>query len=109
MLGGVVSTTVTEVLQLLMFPEPSLPVQATGVKPDANVTEAGVHPTDATLQLSVAVAATVALAPFGLVHSNVRGAGHKMLGAVLSITVTAAVHTAAWPSGSLAVRVIPVV
>ena len=98
----------TEVLQLLGFPEPSLAVQVTGAAPSENVPEPGVHPTDATLQLSVAVAVTVALAPFGLVHSSVCGAGHVMLGGVVSRTVTVAVHIAVWPPGSLAVSVTPV-
>lgn len=63
MLGAWVSFTVTEVLQELELAEPSVALQVTLVVPSENVPEPGVQPTELTLQLSVAVALTVAVAP----------------------------------------------
>ena len=63
MLGAWVSCTVTEAVQELEFPEPSVALQETGVVPSAKVTDPGEQLTIPTLQLSVAVALTVADAP----------------------------------------------
>ena len=70
--GGVVSTTVTEELQELVFPEPSVALQSTVVDPRENVEpEAALQVGVNAEQLSVALALKEAVAPPGPVHSKV--------------------------------------
>jgi len=71
--GGVVSTTtVTEELQELVFPEPSVALQSTVVDPSENVEpEAALQVGVNAEQLSVALALKEAVAPPGPVHSKV--------------------------------------
>lgn len=106
--GGVVSTTVTEELQELVFPEPSVASQSTVDDPSENVEpEVGLHVVPATEQLSVAVGLKEAVAPLEPVHSRTRGDGQLMEGDVTSTTLTVAVHESEASLSSVAVRVTP--
>ena len=60
-------------------------------------------------QLSVAVGVNVAVAPAGLVHWSVIGAGHVITGGVLSDTFTLPLQVAVNPAGSATVSVAVVV
>jgi hypothetical protein len=84
MTGGVVSATFTSDRHVLVFPEVSAAVHDTDVVPSGNVEPDWGQTTEATAQLSVADALNEAVAPSGPVHSSVIGAGHEMLGAVVS-------------------------
>jgi hypothetical protein len=91
--GGFVSTTVTDVVHVLMLFDPSFAVHVTGVRPSGNVPDDGAQAIPATLQLSVAVGVpSVARPPARPVHSTVCGRGHEIAGGVVSTTDTEAVH-----------------
>ena len=91
MLGAWVSFTVTVVVHWLELPEPSVAVHDTVVGPSGKVEpDAGLQLGLPTEQLSVAVAANVAVALPDPVHSTDWPTGHVMEGAVTSLTVTVA-------------------
>jgi hypothetical protein len=79
--GGVVSTTVTVVEAVAVFPEPSFAVNVTVVVPSGN-TAGALLTTVTTVQLSVAVGnGTVTGVPASAVCSTVIGAGtFEMIG-----------------------------
>src|SRR5262249_12018238 len=79
MTGGT-STTVTEVLQVLLLPDPSMAVQVTGVEPKPN-TPAPVQLAVTPGQLSASVGATARAAPPGPGHGTACGAGQVRVGA----------------------------
>jgi hypothetical protein len=106
MTGGSLSATTTLKKQPAVFPEPSVAVQLTILVPAGKrEPEGGAHVTDTPVQLSVAVAAklTAADACPGSVEVTI-GAGHVILGGVLSNTVTENEHV-----GPLAVVQVTVV
>src|SRR5205823_1905690 len=92
--GAVVSTTVTEKVQVFVLCAASKAVQVTVVLPRTKVLPlAGAQVTlSVPSTMSVAVAVKVAVAPDGLVASFVSGAGQLTSGAVVSRTVTVKVQ-----------------
>jgi len=89
------------------LPEASVAEQLTVVDPFGNTEpDGGLH---ATLgfgsQLSLAVAANVAVAPVGPAHSTVLVVGQLIVGAVLSTTFNANVHKLLLPAASVNVTV----
>ena len=106
MIGGVVSTTGTFELQLLVLLDASVTMQVKGVIPSGKLDpDGGTHVGDPSPgQLSDTVGLSVTGVPLGPVHSTV-GVGQVMLGGCLSSTVTLAVQVLDKPSGSVTVRV----
>jgi hypothetical protein len=103
MVGGVVSTTVTLLAQLAVRPTPSRTEYLRDVVPDGKVPAGG-------LLMVTPAQASDADAGTGLngalwlrVHSTVAGAGHRMLGGVVSTTVMLLVQLAVRPAPSVAV------
>ena len=88
------SATVTLKLHEAVFPRPSLTVHVSRRVPSGNVLpDGGVQvmvPTEP--QLSVALVAKVATAPFALVHMTLTLTGQTSAGGVVSATVTTAVQ-----------------
>ena len=88
MTGGIVSCTVTLVLQVAVFPEPSVTLHSEVVVPTGKSAPDPEHDGAPRFgQLSVAVAVTVAIAPAGDVHWTVCAAGQVIVGGCLSTTV----------------------
>jgi hypothetical protein len=105
--GGVVSTTWTLKVQVLVLPLSSVLEQVSRVDPIGKVEpEAGVHKGVTVEQLSCAVAEKITGAPAGAVHSAETGlVGQLRLGSVVSETVTVPVQESQAPSASVTVRV----
>src|SRR5258708_6463086 len=85
MTGGVVSTTRTVEAQELALPEPSVAEHSTGVRPGGRVdAEGGRAAAGVPQHASLAVAENETTAPAVLAHSCWIGAGHVMVGRVVS-------------------------
>jgi hypothetical protein len=106
MTGGVVSTTVTFELQLLVLLDASLTWHVNGVIPSGNLDPEGGTQVGAPTpgQLSDTTGLRVTGVPVGPVHSTV-GVGHEIFGNCLSSTVTLAVQVLVTLSGSVTVSV----
>src|SRR3990172_7037879 len=111
MTGSVVSTTVTLVVAVALFPEASVAVKVTVVVPSGKTAGALLTTVGAASQISVAVGkGTVTGVPSRLVCSTRMGAGtFEITGAVVSTTVTLVVAVAVFPEASVAVKVTVVV
>lgn len=90
-MAGGTSVTVTLVVHIFVFPEPSVAVQVTEVVPNPNVEpELGTQLAVTPAQLSENVGVTATAAPDEPVQLTVVGAGHAMFGFCVSFTVTLA-------------------
>src|SRR4051812_7489450 len=87
--GGVVSTTITLNVLIVVFPTASFAVTVTMVMPSANVVPGCCEYVIVVAEtVSVAVAVKVTIAPAALVASAVRSAGTVSCGGVVSTTIT---------------------
>src|SRR5262245_57137804 len=108
--GGVVSTTVTLKVFVVVLPAASVAVTVTVVVPSGNVVPGCFEYVIVTAETaSVACAANVTTAPDALVASFVMSAGTVRSGGVVSRTVTVKVPLLELPAASVAVTVTVVV
>jgi len=105
--GGVVSRTVMVCTQRLLLPQASVAVQVREIilLPPQVLVTLSLYMTVTELQVSWAVATPVALVLVSAGHSNVRFAGHVIVGGVVSRTVMVWTQLLLLPHWSVAVQV----